>query len=91
MRADRRYTMKIAMLTTDDNPFNPHHDWESWYMWDETHGYHTTGYLARLIPDTTDPSSIHQSLIDDAIDEVISMNLTGNYVKIYEDGTKSEN
>lgn len=80
--------MAVVMLTTDDNPFNPHTDWEGWYMWDETHGYHTSSYLARLVPTTTDPSPTYQTLVDEAIDEIVELNLTGNYVKIYEDGRK---
>lgn len=30
-----------TMITTRDNPFHPIKDFDSWYNWDETHGYHT--------------------------------------------------
>lgn len=43
-------TAKQPMLTTIDNPHNPHTDYDKWYHWDTSNGYHTTSYLARLLP-----------------------------------------
>lgn len=48
------------LLTTIDNPYNPFNDWDSWYAFDELHGYHTCRLIDRfyktseLIPDWLD-------------------------------------
>lgn len=36
------------MITTKDNPYNPHTDWAKWDMWDRDMGYNTTTLLGRL-------------------------------------------
>ncbi len=36
------------VLTTKDNPFNPKEMYKNWKTWDESHGYHTEAYLARV-------------------------------------------
>ena len=40
---------KDFMLTTTDNPFDPHENYNSWDRWDRENGYHTAEYLARLV------------------------------------------
>lgn len=37
------------MLTTVDNPYNPHTQYAQWQRWDEDNGYNTESYIARLI------------------------------------------
>lgn len=37
------------VLTTIDNPFNPHDDYLKWKQWDEESGYYTESYIARLL------------------------------------------
>lgn len=37
------------LITTVDNPFNPHTHFDEWNAWDESHGYYTTNYLARMV------------------------------------------
>lgn len=76
---------KQGMLTTADNPFNPHTEWDEWYTWDEAHGYHTCSYLARVAatsPYLTDVDN-NQSIAD-AMAEIVKFNLTGNYKIVYE-------
>ena len=34
-------TNEKVMITTRDNPYHPIKDFDSWYSWDESHGYHT--------------------------------------------------
>lgn len=33
------------LLSTMDNPYNPFIDWDSWYSYDESHGYRTCQVL----------------------------------------------
>lgn len=40
-------TGKTLYLTTIDNPFHPVDQFEDWYNFDEQHGYHTLGLIAR--------------------------------------------
>lgn len=77
--------MDEYMLTTSDNPFNPYTQWDEWYAFDVSAGYHTSAYLARIVRSSDELSESDQSLaIKDAIDEVLEFNVTGNYVKAYE-------
>jgi hypothetical protein len=71
------------MLTTSDNPYNPFTEFDSWYAFDESHGYHTTAYLARIVVSSPDLSEHDQSeAIEDAIDEIVELNVLGIYKKV---------
>ena len=73
-----------AMLTTEDNPFNPHHQFDEWRQFDERKGYHTLSLLARVTVTSSDLSEVDQELaLDLAIDEIVEMNVTGNYKKVF--------
>lgn len=75
--------MAEAMLTTTDNPFNPFTQFEAWYAWDTRAGYNTLSYLGRIVKTSHDLSEADQAqAIDDAIDEIILYNITGNYKKV---------
>lgn len=70
-------------LTTIDNPYNPFTHYEQWLSYDVAHGYNTCGYLARIAKTSDDLSDVDESIaIDNAIDEIIRLDLTGNYIKI---------
>lgn len=72
-----------CMLTTDDNPFNPLEQFDEWYAFDESKGYCTSGYLARICKTANDLSKDDQELaVEDAIDEIISLNPGGIYRKV---------
>lgn len=72
-----------VMLTTIDNPFNPLTDWDDWYNYDESKGYYTSEYLARITKTSNDLSEKDQDqAIAEAIDEIIEMNPDGFYKKI---------
>lgn len=72
-----------VMLTTIDNPFNPIDKFDDWYEYDESKGYCTCGYLARIVKTSDDLSPKDQEkAIEDAIDEIISMNPDGFYKKV---------
>jgi len=73
------------MLTTIDNPFNPFTHYDEWYNYDETKGYHTCAYLARVTKSSDELSEIDEALaIDIAMNEIVSFNLLGNYLKVKE-------
>jgi hypothetical protein len=72
------------MLSTLDNPYNPWNDFDKWYLFDETSGYHTCSYLARLVATSPDISDEDQNIaINLAIDDILRLNLTGKYIKVY--------
>lgn len=74
-----------CMLTTVDNPYNPLTDFDNWYEYDESHGYCTSGYLARITMSSYSLSeSDQEQAVSDAIDEIILMNSDGFYKKIVE-------
>ena len=73
----------MYMLTTIDNPFNPSTDFDRWYQYDVEKGYHTCGYLARICKTSDSLSEADQAkAIDDAIDEIVKMNINGLYTKV---------
>ncbi|ADD81105.1 gp107 [Rhodococcus phage ReqiPoco6] len=75
--------MDDYMLSTSDNPFNPYTQWEQWYAFDAAAGYHTPAYLARIVVTSHELSEADQLLaIKEGIDEILAMNLTGNYIKV---------
>lgn len=70
-------------ITTIDNPFDPILDFDNWYAYDESKGYHTSGYLARIVKTSDDLSPTSQARdIEAAIDEIIEMNPSGLYKKV---------
>lgn len=71
------------MLSTSDNPYDPFTQWDEWYAYDESKGYHTCSYLARVTRMTSDLGDAEEErAIDLAIDEILKLNLTGNYIKV---------
>ena len=74
---------KQHMLTTIDNPYNPFTEWDRWYQFDEASGYHTSGYLARIVRTSDELSEADQDLaLESAIDEIIKENINGVYKKV---------
>lgn len=71
------------MLTTTDNPFSPFTQFDEWYTYDEAHGYHTCGLLARFTITSDALSEADQELsIQQAIDDIIRENFTGVHKKV---------
>ena len=74
------------MLTTIDNPFNPFTQWDEWKRYDEDKKYYTCSYLARIAKTSDDLSEAdYNKAIDDAIEEIVSLNINGMYAKVYEE------
>jgi gp107 len=67
-------------LTTEDNPYDPFDEFEEWFNFDVTKGYHTCAYLARVTTTSTDLTEADQvEATNEAIQEILELNLTGNY------------
>lgn len=75
--------MTNYMITTIDNPFNPHTHYAEWYAFDETQGYHTEGLLGRVVKTSSEMSEADQDLaVASAIDEIVNENILGIYQKV---------
>lgn len=70
-------------ITTSDNPYDPETQFDEWYAFDEGKGYHTCSYLARIARTSEALSDYDNMLaIESAIDEIVRLNVNGNYIKI---------
>jgi hypothetical protein len=75
-------TTEEHMLTTVDNPFNPFTDYDAWLAYDRALGYDTPGMLARIANVSLDlPEHLVDQSIEEAIDEIVTENVSGNYIK----------
>lgn len=73
----------VYMLTTFDNPYDPFTQWDEWYMWDMTAGYHTPGLLDRVANFSNELSDVDQHrTIQEAIDEIVRENVSGMHRKL---------
>ena len=69
--------MARTMLTTSDNPYNPFTQYDEWAAYDEkVCGYYSSSYLDRIAVTSREFSGPdNERAIEDAIDEIIKMNL----------------
>lgn len=75
--------VRVVSLTTSNNPFDPIEQFDEWYAYDLSLGQDTAGFLARIAKVTDElPPVYYDAAIEEAIDEIIEYNITGNYVKI---------
>lgn len=60
--------------TTKDNPFNPFDDFEKWYAFDISRGYHTAEWLDRLA-NTSDKLSNEDNELEyeEAVDALVAL------------------
>jgi hypothetical protein len=71
------------MLTTIDNPFDPFDNFDEWYAFDESQGYHSCSYLARIVKRSDEISDEDEAIaIEEAIDEIVSLHSNGLYKKV---------
>lgn len=76
--------MALTRLTTVDNPYDPITQFNEWYVWDSTHGYHTLSYLARVTRSSHELSEADQDLASmQAMDDIVREN-EGLYKKVVE-------
>ena len=72
-----------CMLTTKDNPFNPFEDFRSWFLFDIEKGYNSCSYLDRIAHFKDDMTQNEINIeTERAIDEIVSMNPLGIYIKV---------
>ena len=75
--------MEPIMLTTADNPFDPFTEFDNWLAFDESNGYFTCAYLARITKTSDELSETDENLaIEAAINEIIELNVLGLYRKV---------
>lgn len=75
--------MAQTMLTTIDNPFDPFTQFDEWFAYDESKGYCSCAYLARIAKSSDELTQAEEAVaIENAIDEIVSLNLLGNYRKV---------
>lgn len=78
--------MKVAFLTTIDNPYDPYDQFDQWFAYDTVNGYNTCGYLANIANTSPDASEAdNRFAVESAIDEIVAMNVTGNLKKVVKD------
>lgn len=78
--------VKEAYLTTIDNPYDPHSQFDEWLLFDNDKGYGTCSYLARIAKTSPNLSDDENRIeTERAIDEIMSYDLLGIYKKIYID------
>ena len=73
--------MNNKMITTSDNPYNPHDDYEAWMQWDQANGYYTAEYIARLMDVDYDYDN-DDNAMNNIYEEIIKNNITGNYILV---------
>jgi hypothetical protein len=79
------------MLTTSDNPFSPFSEWDEWYAFDESKGYHSSALLARITNTSDEMSEPDQDIaINQGINDVLDMNDNGLYRKVSQETEKSD-
>lgn len=75
--------MSNIWITTTDNPFDFFTQFDDWFQFDESKGYHTCSYIARIAKVSNELSDLdNENEIARAIDEILFFNVTGNYKKI---------
>lgn len=73
-------------LTTTDNPYSPFTQFAEWYALDESMGYHTCSYLARVTYSSSElPQEEEDAIIQETINDIVKMNITGTYRKVKEE------
>lgn len=81
--------MSNVLVTTVDNPFNPFTEFDEWYRFDRDHGYNTCEYLARIALTSDELSDeANAQAINDAVDEIVRLNINGMYKKVTEPSDK---
>lgn len=66
--------MMTFALTTSDNPYNPFTEWDKWYQYDESHGYHSCSLLARIAKTSSGlPPKENERITEEAIDSIVRL------------------
>lgn len=74
---------RVCMITTNDNPFNPFDDFNSWLMFDMHQGYDSWGRVMRLADIKPDMTQEEENIeVERAIDELVKIDITDTFRKI---------
>lgn len=77
------------MLSTIDNPYSPFTQFDEWKAFDESKGYFTCEYLARIANTSSElPDDISDKAVDDAINDICRLNVLGIYRRVKESDFK---
>ena len=77
---------RVCMVTTNDNPFNPFKDFDSWNIFDIEHNYNSWGRVMRLAHLESDMTQEEENLeVERAIDELVKIDITDTYKKVTKD------
>ena len=71
------------VLTTKDNPFNPKTHYYNWKTWDESNGYHTESYVARVADIPVDADIDDDALVEQYMTQAIQTILDNDELGIY--------
>ncbi len=78
-----------TLLTTFDNPFNPFINFDDWMAFDESQGYNSCAYLARVLPEYDEFSEELLTIQTEiAIDLIIRYDPTHMFCRINKKGEK---
>lgn len=78
------------MLTTFDNPYDPFTQFNHWFLFDTEKGYNTCAYLGRIAKVSDEFSDEeNDSMIEQAIDEIIKYDFRNIYKKVSRKATDS--
>lgn len=83
--------MAAVFLTTLDNPYDYFTQFDEWNAFDTAKGYNTCGYLARIALTSTEMSDKdYEAAVEDAVNEALRLNITGNYKKVVDTNSEEE-
>lgn len=83
--------MAAVFLTTLDNPYDYFTQFDEWYAFDREKGYNTPGYVARIALTSSEMSEKdYEDAVEDAVDEILRLNITGNYKKVVAEDNDKE-
>jgi len=81
----------VTFVTTLDNPYDYFTQFDEWYAFDTEKGYNTCAYLARIAKTSKEMSEAdYEQAVNDAVDEIVRLNITGNYKKIRQTETEKK-
>lgn len=75
--------VRVAMLTTTDNPYDPFDSFDDWYAYDVANDHHSSSLLARLAIVSDALSEADYALaVEQAIDEIILEKVNPLHIKV---------
>jgi hypothetical protein len=81
---------QFALLSTSDNPYNPHTEWDDWYMWDLPR-YSSLALLGRVIVTSDElPVALQHEAYEEAVNIIVTENVSGVHIKVDSPKPKDE-